>query len=80
MASPDGAADEKPDVLKGEEDFETLKYQLLGPSLTKAGQDAVDQQKVSFHRKGAGSCTIQKLTRIAGIRNHLQCVKRVKVL
>ncbi|KAJ5300352.1 Amino acid/polyamine transporter I [Penicillium atrosanguineum] len=31
----------------GEEDFETLKYQLLGPSLTKAGQDAVDQQKVS---------------------------------
>ncbi|EAW10993.1 Y-family DNA polymerase [Aspergillus clavatus NRRL 1] len=26
---------------------ETLKYQLLGPSLTKAGQDAVDQRKVS---------------------------------
>ncbi|KAJ5109597.1 hypothetical protein N7532_002242 [Penicillium argentinense] len=26
---------------------DTLKYQLLGPSLTKAGQDAVDQQKVS---------------------------------
>lgn len=25
---------------------ETLKYHLLGPSLTKAGQDAVDQQKV----------------------------------
>lgn len=24
----------------------TLKYHLLGPSLTKAGQDAVDQQKV----------------------------------
>jgi DNA polymerase kappa len=29
-----------------EEDFGTLKYQLLGPSLTKAGQDSVDQQKV----------------------------------
>ncbi|KAI9785571.1 MAG: hypothetical protein M1816_000382 [Peltula sp. TS41687] len=29
------------------EDHESLKYQLLGPSLTKAGQDAVDQQKVS---------------------------------
>lgn len=29
------------------EDYETLKYQLLGPSLTKAGQDAVDQRKVS---------------------------------
>ncbi|CAI7618693.1 unnamed protein product [Penicillium pancosmium] len=28
-------------------DNDTLKYQLLGPSLTKAGQDAVDQQKVS---------------------------------
>lgn len=27
-------------------DFGTLKYQLLGPSLTKAGQDSVDQQKV----------------------------------
>ncbi|KAL4786539.1 hypothetical protein BJX76DRAFT_321108 [Aspergillus varians] len=26
---------------------ETLKYQLLGPSLMKAGQDSVDQQKVS---------------------------------
>jgi hypothetical protein len=25
---------------------DTLKYSLLGPSLTKAGQDAVDQQKV----------------------------------
>jgi DNA polymerase kappa len=28
------------------EDYGTLKYQLLGPSLTKAGQDSVDQQKV----------------------------------
>jgi hypothetical protein len=25
---------------------DTLKYSLLGPSLTKAGQDSVDQQKV----------------------------------
>ena len=30
-----------------ENEFTTLKYHLLGPSLTKAGQDAVDQQKVS---------------------------------
>ncbi|KAL4892845.1 hypothetical protein BDV59DRAFT_193404 [Aspergillus ambiguus] len=29
------------------DEFKTLKYHLLGPSLTKAGQDAVDQQKVS---------------------------------
>lgn len=27
-------------------DHQTLKYHLLGPSLTKAGQDSVDQQKV----------------------------------
>jgi DNA polymerase kappa len=31
-----------------DEDYETLKYQLLGPSLTKAGQDSVDQQKVGL--------------------------------
>lgn len=29
-----------------EDDFKTLKYHLLGPSLTKAGQDKVDQSKV----------------------------------
>ncbi|KAL9084600.1 MAG: hypothetical protein Q9159_005150 [Coniocarpon cinnabarinum] len=28
-------------------DHDTLKYHLLGPSLTKAGQDNVDQQRVS---------------------------------
>ncbi|KAJ5681356.1 uncharacterized protein N7477_001296 [Penicillium maclennaniae] len=52
MATPDGPVDNNDDKkdrsdLAGEDDFETLKYQLLGPSLTKAGQDAVDQQKVS---------------------------------
>ena len=26
---------------------DSLRYHLLGPSLTKAGQDTVDQQKVS---------------------------------
>jgi DNA polymerase kappa len=34
-----------PDAASTEHD--SLKYHLLGPSLTKAGQDAVDQQKVS---------------------------------
>ncbi|KAI1485700.1 hypothetical protein F5X96DRAFT_689980 [Biscogniauxia mediterranea] len=33
-----------PDLTK---DHETLKYHLLGPSLTKAGQDSVDQSKPS---------------------------------
>lgn len=52
MASPGEPANENDEDRKeqsepaGEEDYETLKYQLLGPSLTKAGQDAVDQQKV----------------------------------
>lgn len=45
--------EEEPAIKSGEgeqgvEDAQdqTLKYHLLGPSLTKAGQDAVDQQKV----------------------------------
>jgi hypothetical protein len=32
---------------------DTLKYHLLGPSLTKAGQDAVDQKKVGDRRDRA---------------------------
>ncbi|KAL9130667.1 MAG: hypothetical protein Q9217_001194 [Psora testacea] len=34
-------------VVKEADEHDTLKYHLLGPSLTKAGQDTVDQQKVS---------------------------------
>ena len=37
--------------IQGEEEndeLKTLKYHLLGPSLTKAGQDKVDQSKVSL--------------------------------
>ena len=34
-------------VEKEAAEHDTLKYHLLGPSLTKAGQDKVDQQKVS---------------------------------
>lgn len=36
-----------PAKIAGDE-HDTLKYHLLGPSLTKAGQDTVDQQKVKF--------------------------------
>ncbi|KAI1264877.1 hypothetical protein F5Y18DRAFT_69826 [Xylariaceae sp. FL1019] len=43
MANNPDAAPE-PDSLG---DHDTLKYHLLGPSLTKAGQDSVDQSKVS---------------------------------
>lgn len=38
-------ASQPPDAASTEHD--SLKYHLLGPSLTKAGQDTVDQQKVS---------------------------------
>lgn len=49
--SMEGEREDKDDVLKAQEiedlDIdETLKYHLLGPSLTKAGQDSVDQRKV----------------------------------
>ncbi|KAI1436826.1 hypothetical protein GGR50DRAFT_648511 [Xylaria sp. CBS 124048] len=43
-------AEEKNDVAEADStsgDHHTLKYHLLGPSLTKAGQDSVDQSKVS---------------------------------
>ena len=34
-------------------EHDTLKYHLLGPSLTKAGQDSVDQQKVAVQFNSA---------------------------
>ena len=34
------------DASAAADNHDSLKYQLLGPSLTKAGQDTVDQQKV----------------------------------
>lgn len=39
--NPDGSTSKEADS-----EHDTLKYHLLGPSLTKAGQDAVDQKKV----------------------------------
>lgn len=37
----------KPAITAEVDEHGTLKYHLLGPSLTKAGQDSVDQQRVS---------------------------------
>lgn len=56
--APDGLQESMPDTPRhlperpqpartGSNDHDSLKYHLLGPSLTKAGQDAVDQKKVS---------------------------------
>ena len=57
IPSVDSAMQSKSEDVAGEEpsspseskeaEYETLKYHLLGPSLTKAGQDAVDRKKVS---------------------------------
>lgn len=38
----------EPAVELAASEHDTLKYHLLGPSLTKAGQDSVDQQKVDL--------------------------------
>ncbi|KAI2465171.1 hypothetical protein F4781DRAFT_425003 [Annulohypoxylon bovei var. microspora] len=54
LAISETTKSEAPDTTKSKQDdhqhqneHETLKYHLLGPSLTKAGQDSVDQSKVS---------------------------------
>ncbi|WYZ43946.1 hypothetical protein EsH8_VII_000382 [Colletotrichum jinshuiense] len=46
-ASPPPPLEEPSEDPKTVSEHGTLKYSLLGPSLTKAGQDAVDQSKVS---------------------------------
>jgi hypothetical protein len=38
-----------PNTTKETGEHDSLKYHLLGPSLTKAGQDSVDQQKVQLY-------------------------------
>lgn len=47
-------------------DHDTLKYHLLGPSLTKAGQDSVDQQKVNLHNR-ASNLVLSLLKKIQGL-------------
>jgi len=42
-----GVAAQAVDAPDTDGTHDTLKYHLLGPSLTKAGQDTVDQRKVS---------------------------------
>jgi DNA polymerase kappa len=41
------ASASRPPTRTASSEHDSLKYHLLGPSLTKAGQDSVDQQKVS---------------------------------
>lgn len=51
-------------------EHDTLKYHLLGPSLTKAGQDSVDQNKVTL----LSPVVIILFNDLVGFRNHLQCL------
>lgn len=44
--TPNKPEEEGPEPPPSQE-HRSLKYSLLGPSLLKAGQDAVDQRKVS---------------------------------
>lgn len=60
-----------------EDEYKTLKYHLLGPSLTKAGQDSVDQQKVSAPTY---LDVLEASTEYKGFGNYLQRVQRVQVL
>lgn len=55
------------------EDSGTLKYQLLGPSLTKAGQDSVDQLKVRLMRLYL--CSAKAELELPGIGDYLQCLQ-----
>ena len=52
ITNNDGADPPKARTEVAVAEHDTLKYHLLGPSLTKAGQDAVDQQKVSKALRG----------------------------
>lgn len=62
---PDHGVPEPPADKDGES-HDTLKYHLLGPSLTKAGQDSVDQTKV----RPASHPSRPSLT-APGFRDHL---------
>ena len=65
-------------VQPGTSEHDTLKYHLLGPSLTKAGQDLVDQQKVATVTRPR---TYSEILRFgAGLRDNLQCIKRLQIL
>ena len=83
--------DETLDSKKQEkQEHDTLKYHLLGPSLTKAGQDTVDQTKVyyiGFFPKASSQVqhdmsadTKSHALRLVGFRDHLQCLKRLQIL
>ena len=60
-------------------EHDTLKYHLLGPSLTKAGQDSVDQQKVLTIQVHVVH-VLSKLTDDIGLGSYLQCLEGLQIL
>lgn len=70
LSGENPASDPQPESAP-DEDFDTLKYQLLGPSLTKAGQDSVDQQKVCLMVVSIFRAIAE--IEFPGIRDYLQC-------
>lgn len=82
-SSPQLCADAAAYPVESDGASKTLKYHLLGPSLTKAGQEKVDQSKVGLRlRPLPVPHFIHTLipTGDAGIRNYLQCLQRLKIL
>lgn len=77
MTSEPPVEEPAPATEDAEDTFATLKYSLLGPSLTKAGQDKVDQSKVGGVGPDAGT---QSWLTFAGFRGHLQRLKGFQVL
>jgi len=70
--------DDKQDEAVQPDMQETLRHRLMGPSLTKAGQDTVDQSKVL-----APHFTLWLFSDIAialGLRNHIQRLQRLQIL
>jgi len=68
------AQDASVEAVPGSEvnEHDTLKYHLLGPSLTKAGQDSVDQQKVSLQCLNPHASYFTSTNAGLGCRSHLQ--------
>lgn len=61
------AEDISTETPEGQDKLKTLKYQLLGQSLTKAGQDSVDQTKVSSQLENR----LRYMLTVTGLRHYL---------
>lgn len=83
--------DKSTEAINGDESTNashaSLKYSLLGPSLTKAGQDSVDQSKVCVRFPAQFCCMRDVMVSVIntnspnpGLRDHLQRLKGIEIL